>query len=166
MVTNENGLVNARGYADMLGLESEEQLRRLGREGVLAKRIPHIKQWLWHEKEIDDWFKREQRKGDVFRRIAQGIASNLRRCSNDGVIRALSDIIGKKVYGREYILATTEAGRVEPIKLVKIPIATSKRMLHQLPTKDFPELKGITDWSQLPYDRIHEAFLVRLESYF
>ncbi len=166
MVTDENGLVDVRGYADMLGLHSEEQLRRLARAGVLAPRIPHIKQLLWRKEEIDAWFKREQRKGDVFRRIAQGIVSNMRRCSKDGIIRITTDTIGKKVYGREYVLGTVESGQVEPIKLVKIPIATSKRMLHQLPAKDFPELKGINDWSDLPYNRIHDAFLVRLETYF
>lgn len=166
MIEDREDLVDAEGYAKILGLDNAEQVRRLARDGVLAPRVPHVRRCLWRKKDIEEWFKQEQRKGDVFRRIAQGIASNLRRCSNDNIIRAISDTPGKKAYGQEYVLGTAEAGRVEPIQLVKVPIATAKRMLQQLPKKDFPELKGITDWGKLPYDRIHEAFLVRLETYF
>jgi hypothetical protein len=43
MITDDKDLVDVRGYADMLGLDSEEQLRRLARQGALAPRIPKIK---------------------------------------------------------------------------------------------------------------------------
>ena len=38
--------------------------------------------------------------------------------------------------------------------------------LEALPEKDFPELSGITDWENLPYDRINEDLIIRLEAYF
>jgi hypothetical protein len=88
---------------------------------------------------IEAWFKQKRREGDVLRRTAMGIASNLRRCSNDSVIYTLSDTIGSKVYGQEYVLGTTDAGRVEPITLVKVDRDIALRMLEQLPKKDCTE---------------------------
>lgn len=190
-ITANEELIDAEEFAFILGLKNAESVKRKARKGELPPRIPGIRKCQWYRKDIDAWIKEKQeeesrlrslarnharkpagniaRKREVtrnFRRIAVGVASNLRRCSNDNIIRAISDTPGKKAYGQEHVLGNTEAGRVEPIKLVKVPIATAKRMLQQLPEKDFPELKGITDWGKLPYDRIHEAFLVRLESYF
>ena len=160
-------LVDAEGYAALLGLYSVEQLKRLARKDVLAPRIPEIRQWLWRRKDIEDWFKRKQREGDVFRKAAMGIASNLITCRNDSVIcLSLSDMIGSKVFGHEPVLGTTLAGRVEPITLVKVDRDVALRMLEQLPKKDFPELTGISDWANLTYDRINEDFIVRLEAYF
>ncbi len=165
-LTDDKDIIDARGYADMLGLESEEQLKRLARDGKLAPRIPAIKQWLWRRKDIEVWFKQKQRAGDVFRKVAMAIASNLRRCSNDSVIYAPSDTIGSKVYGQEYVVATVEMERTEIIKLVEVDRAVALKILEDLPEKDFPELVGIVDWEDLPYDRINEDLIVRLEAYF
>ena len=166
MITDDKDLVDAEGYAPMLGLDSAEQLRRIARNGVLAPRIPAIKQWRWRRKDIEDWFKQEQRAGDVFRMAARGIASNLRTCRYDSIIYAPSDTIGSKVYGQELVLGTTDTGRVEPIDLVKVDRTTAFKMLERLPKENFPELIGITDWEDLPYDRINEDLIVRLEAYF
>jgi len=167
MITDDEDLVDAEGYAPMLGLDSAEQLRRIARKGVLAPNIPAIKQWRWRRKDIEDWFKQKQRAGDVFRKTAMGIASNLRTCRYDSVIcSSLSDKIGNKVYGQELVLGTTDAGRVEPIDLVKVDRSVALNALEQLPKKEFPELIGITDWADLTYDRINEDFIVRLEAYF
>lgn len=166
MIVDREELVDAEGYAVMLGLDSAEQLKRLARDGMLAPSIPVIRKWLWRKVDIEDWFKQKQRAGDVFRKTAMEIASNLRRCSNDSIIYALSDTIGRNVYGQEYVLATVDAGRVEPIKLVEVDKSVALQVLEELPEKDFPELTGITDWEDLPYDRINEDLIVRLEAYF
>jgi len=167
VITDEKDLVDARGYADMLGLDSEEQLKRLAREGVLAPRIPGVKKWVWRKDDIDAWFKREQQTGDVFRMAARGIASNLRTCRYDSVIcSSLSDKIGNKVYGQELVLGTTDVGRVEPIDLVKVDRMTALKMLERLPKEDFPELVGITDWADMIYDNINKDLIARLEAYF
>jgi len=165
--TKNDELIDAEGYAYLLGLDSAETLKRKAREGGLAPRVPRNKKWLWRKDDIEAWFKQEQRKGDAFRRLARGIASNLRTCLNDPIIcLSPSDKIGSKVYGTEYTLGTVGTGQVAPLKLVKIPRSPARRMLQQLPAKDFPELKGIDDWSALTYNRIHEAFIVKLETYF
>ncbi len=96
-----------------------------------------------------------------------GIASNLKRCSNDSVIcLGPSDKIGSKVYGQEHVLGTTDTGRVEPITLVKVDRSVALNALEQLPKKDFPERTGITNWADLTYNKINEDFIVRLEAYF
>ena len=167
MIIDDEDLVDAEGYAAMLGLDSAEQLKRVARKGMLAPNIPAIRPWRWRRKDIEAWFKQKQRAGDVFRKTAMGIASNLRTCRYDSVIcSSLSDKIGNKVYGQELVLGTTDAGRVEPIDLVKVDRTTALKMLGRLPKEDFPELIGITDWEDLPYDRINEDLIVRLESYF
>ena len=167
MITDDEDLVDAEGYAPMLGLDSAEQLRRIARNGVLAPRIPAIKQWRWRRKDIEAWFKQQQRAGDVFRKTAIGIASNLRTCRYDSVICSSPlDKIGSKVYGRELVLGTTDAGRVEPIDLVKVDRTTALKMLERLPKEDFPELIGITDWADLTYDSINKDLTARLEAYF
>ena len=97
----------------------------------------------------------------------QGLASNLRKCCTDSLIcLSPADKIGDKVYGEDYVFATVEAGRVEPIKLVKVDKSTAFKIFKKLSKKTFPELIGITDWADLIYDRINEDFLVRLEAYF
>lgn len=166
MTTDNKNLVDVRGYAAILGLDSEEQLRRLARKGVLAPRIPAIKRWQWRRKDIDDWFEQKKQAGDVFRKTAMGIASNLRRCSNDSMIHGCLDTIGDIVYGIEPILGTTVSGHFELIELVKVDRSIALKVLKQLPGEDFPELSGITDWADLAYDRISEDLIVRLEAYF
>ena len=166
-ITGADDLIDAEGYAAILGLDSAEQLKRIARDDKLAPRIPAIKKWLWRGKDIEAWFKQKQRAGDVLRRTAMAIASNLRTCRYDSVIcLSLSDKIGSKVYGQEHIMGTTYAGRVEPITLVKVDRAVALNALEQLPKKDFPEFIDITDWADLTYDRINEDFIVRLEAYF
>ena len=41
----------------LLGLDSEEQVRRLARQGKLPPRIPAIKKWLWEEEVVRDWMR-------------------------------------------------------------------------------------------------------------
>jgi len=167
MITDGEDLIDAEGYAAMLGLDSAEQLKRKARDDKLAPRIPVIKKWLWHGKDIEAWFKQKQRAGDVLRRTAMGIASNLRTCRYDSVIcLSLSDKIGSKVYGQELVLGTTDVGRVEPIDMVKVDRAVALNALEQLPKKDFPELIGITAWAHLTYDRINKDLIARREAYF
>lgn len=167
IVTDDEDLVDAQGYADMLGLDSATQLKRLARMGVLAPRIPEIKQWRWRRKNIETWFKQRQREGDAFRKTAMGIASNLMTCRNDSIIYlSLSDKIGSKVYGQKHVLGTADAGRVEPITLVKVDKTVALKMLERLPKKDFPELIGITDWADITYDKINKDLIARLEAYF
>ena len=111
MIADGEDLVDAVGYAEILGVDSAEQLRRLARKGVLAPHVPEVRQWCWRKKDIEAWFKQKQRAGDVLRRTAMGIASNLRTCRYDSVIcLSLSDKIGSKVYGQEHIMGTTDAG--------------------------------------------------------
>ncbi len=167
MITDDEDLVDAEGYAAMLGLDSAEQLRRIARDGKLAPRIPAIKQWRWRRKDIEAWFKQKQRAGDVFRKTAMGIASNLRTCRYDSVIcSSLSDTIEDRVYGVEPILGTTASGRFELIELVPVDKSVALNLLKQLPKEEFPELIGIIDWADLTYDKINEDFIVRLEAYF
>ena len=155
-------------------------MKRSARKGLLAPRVPGVKKWQWRKDDIDAWFKqkqqeetqtrtqtREQAGNRVFRRIALGIASNLKICRKDPIICiSLSDKIGDKVYGLEFILGSTATGQIEPVKLVKVPKSTALNMLQRLPKKDFPELKDITDWADLTYDRISEDLIVRLKAYF
>ena len=98
---------------------------------------------------------------------ARGIASNLRTCRNDPIIcLSISDKIGSKAYGVGPVLGTTATEQVEPIELVKVDKSVALKVLKQLPKEDFPGLTDITDWGDLTYERINEAFIVRLESYF
>ena len=178
--TYDEELIDAQELAFILGLTSAESVKRLARDGNLPPRVPWVRKWQWYKKDIDVWIEqkqkeevqarekaRKQRGNRVFRRIALGIASNLRTCGYDLVIcLSLLDKIGSKVYGQEHVLGTTYAGRVEPIKLVKMDKSAALKVLKKLPKKTFPELIGITDWADLTYDRINEDFLVRLEAYF
>jgi len=166
-ITGGEDIIDAEGYASILGLESAESAKRLARKSLLAPRIPGVKKWVWRKNDIDAWFKREQQAGDVFRMTARGIACNLRRCRFDSIIcLSLSDKIGSKVYGVEPILGTTDVGRVEPIDLVKVDRSVALNVLEQLSKEDFPELKDIYNWGDLTYDRISEDLIVRLEAYF
>ncbi len=166
MIADGEDLVDAESYAAMLGLYSAEQLKRLARKDVLASRIPYVRQWLWRRKVIEDWFKQKQREGDVFRKTAMGIASNLRVCNNNVILRAMSYTVGNEVYGQEYALATKDAARIDELELVEVDRSTALKILEDLPKKDFPELEGLADWKDTSFDKIHENLLVRLESYF
>ena len=168
LVPSDEDWIDAEGYARILGLGSAESVKRLGRKGKLAPRIPAIREWRWFKKEVDTWIEQQGQIGNRdFRIAARGIASNLRTCRKDSVIcLSLSDKIGVKVYGLEPVLGTTGSGRVEPIELVKVDRSIALNVLKQLSKEDFPELIDITDWEDLPYDRINEDLIVRLESYF
>jgi len=166
-ITSVEDIIDAEDFADILGYNNAESIRRLGREGKLPDRVPENKKWLWYKDVVDDWIKQKGRTGNRdFRMTARGIASNLRRCSNDSVIYCFSDTIESRVYGEETILGTTDTGRVEPITLAKVDRTVALKLLEQLPKEEFPELIGITDWSDLPYDRVNEDLIVRLEAYF
>ncbi len=165
-ITSGEDLIDAVGYADILGLKNEDSLKRLARKGKLATRIPVIRKWLWHKEAIDTWIKQEGISNKDFRKTARGIASNLRRCSNDSAIYCFSHTIEDRVYGEETIMGATDMGRIEPIELVKVDRFVALKVLKQLPGEDFPELSGITDWGDLAYDRISEDLIVRLEAYF
>ena len=41
----------------LLGLDSQEQVRRLARQGQLPPRVPAIKRWLWEEELVRDWMR-------------------------------------------------------------------------------------------------------------
>ena len=170
-----DGIIDVNGYAELLGLNETESVRRLARKGKLAPRIPGRDRWLWYLRDIVEWNKRKQEEEsqaqlDVgnrpIRRTARLIASNLRRCSTDNTINCLTDVIGDNVYGGETILGARQDGQIEPIELAAVPKKAALNLLQNLPKREFPELDGIADWNQLPFARISEAFLIRLESYF
>lgn len=165
-ITDDEDNIDAEEFARILGLKNEGSVRRKALKGELPSRIPGVRKCQWPRSVVKEWIKQGGIGSKESRMTARGIASNLRRCSNDSVIYALSDTVGSKVYGQEHILATAEAGRVEPIMLVKVDSDVALKMLKQLPKEDFPELIGITDWKDMPYDRINENLLVRLEAYF
>jgi len=164
--TSNDDKIDAVGYAAILGLDSAEAVKRLAGKGKLAPRIPAIRKCLWYKEDIDTWIKQEGITNKDFRMAARGIASNLRRCSNDSVIYCLSDTIGDIVYGVEPIMGTTASGHFEPVELVKVDRSIALKILKKLPGEDFPELSGITDWADLAYDRISEDLVVKLEAYF
>jgi len=164
--TYDEDIIDAEDFAFMLGLTNAESVKRLARKDKLPPRIPAIKKYRWLKNVVEDWIKQQGIGNKDFRMAARGIASNLRRCSNDSVIYCLSDTIEDRVYGVEPILGTTASGRVEPIELVKIDKSVALNLLKQLPKEEFPELIGITDWADLNYDIISEDLIVRLEAYF
>lgn len=185
MTTCDEELIDAEGYAAILGLDSAEQLKRLARQHKLAPRIPMIREWKWYKKDIDAWIKQKQKEeieawnkskkqaeragSRDFRMITRGVASNLRTCCNARMGQTLSDKIGDKVYGlkaEEYFFGLTAAGKVEQIELLNVDRSIAVKMLKQLPGEDFPELIGTTDLANLTYGSINEAFLIRLETYF
>jgi hypothetical protein len=43
--------------AELLGLESEEQVKRLARARKLPPRVPAVKKWLWLEDMVRDWMR-------------------------------------------------------------------------------------------------------------
>ncbi|GAG18682.1 unnamed protein product [marine sediment metagenome] len=51
---------NVRDMADILNLTSEEQVRRLSREGKIPGRIPGIKQHLFIQPIVNKWLKQNQ----------------------------------------------------------------------------------------------------------
>lgn len=57
-ITSGEDLIDAVGYADILGLKNEDSLKRLARKGKLAERIPGIRKYLWNKEAIDTWIKR------------------------------------------------------------------------------------------------------------
>jgi len=167
VITDDEDLIHAEDFADILGLTSAESVKRLARKGKLPPRIPGVRKWLWRRSVVEEWIKQEGIGNRDFRMAARGIASNLRTCRNDPVIcLGLSDKIGNKVYGVELVLGMTAMGLVRPIELAKIDRSVALNMLKQLPREDFPELIGITDWANLTYGKITEDLIVRLEAHF
>jgi len=53
--TTDNIHYTADDLAGILGLQSEEQVRRLARQGKLPPRIPGIRRYLWLKGTIDIW---------------------------------------------------------------------------------------------------------------
>ncbi len=51
---------NSRDIADLMGLTSEEQVRRLSRAGKIPGRVPGIKQHLFVQPVINQWIKQNQ----------------------------------------------------------------------------------------------------------
>ena len=164
--TYDDEVIDAEDFAYMLGLTNAESVKRLARKGKLPPRLPETKKYSWRKKVVEDWFKQKQREGDVFRKTAMGIASNLRVCSNDVVLCAMSYTVGNKVYGREYALTTKDAARIDELELVEVDRSIALKILEDLPKKDFPELEGLADWKDTPFDKINENLLVRLRAYF
>ena len=166
-ITSGEDLIDAEDFAYILGLKSAVSVKRLAQKDKLPPRLPAIKKYRWLKKVVEDWIKQEGIGNKDFRMAARGIASNMTTCRYDSAIcSSLSDKIGNKVYGQELVLGTTDAGRVEPIDLVKVDRAVALNALEQLPKRDFPELIGITDWTDLTYDRINKDLIARLEAYF
>ena len=165
-IASGEDLIDAEGYAAILGLDNPESVKRLARRHKLAPRIPGIRKCLWRKEDIETWMKQEETGNKDFRMTERWIASNLRRCSNDSIIYCHSHTIEDRVYGVEPIMGTMASGRIEPIELVKVDRSVALNVLKQLPREDFPELSGITDWADLAYDRISEDLIVRLEAYF
>ncbi len=175
LVNSGKDTVDVSGYAAILKLDETESLRRLYRKGKLAPRIPERDRLLWYLRDIIEYQKRKQEeemqaRQDVGnrpnRKTARLIVSNLRRCSTDNIINCLTDVIGDNVYGGETILGTGQAGRIEFIELAAVPKKSALNLLLKLPAREFPELDGIEDWNEMPFDHISEDFLIRLESYF
>ena len=166
VIPDDEDLIDAEGFAHILGLTSAESVRRLALKGKLPPRIPGIRKYLWRRSVVEEWIKQEGIGNKEFRKVAVGIARNLRTCRNDPVIRASSDMIGSKVYGEELVIGMTAMGLARPIEFTMIDKSVALNMMKQLSRGDFPELTGITDWASLPYDRITEDFIVRLESYY
>ena len=160
-------IIDAEGFASILGLTNAESVKRLAKKGKLPPRIPVVKKYQWRKSAVEDWMKQEGISNKDFRMVARGIASNLRTCRFDPVIRYLSEKIGGHVYGEEAILGTKaiELGG-EPTILAKVDRAVASKMLQRLPKEDFPELTSVTDWADLNYDKITEDLIVRLEAYF
>ncbi len=172
-------IIDADGYAAILGLDSAEQLKRLARDGKLAPRIPEIKEWKWYKKDIDAWISQKQKEeiqsrdqakeqsdSRSSRTIAKMVANNLRKLHSDEHIKDLYRTPGAIVFGTQEYLGTRDDHQIGIIKLPEISEISANKLLRILPKKDFPELKGITDWAQIPFNHINEDLLVRLESYF
>jgi hypothetical protein len=180
IATPNEDLVDVEGYADLLGLSSAESIKRLARKDKLAPRVPGVRKWLWSMTDIINWRKQKQQEelqarakeqkktgNRLLRRVAQGLANNLRKCCGDPLICLnSSDKIGPKVYGQKYIFGTDKYGRAGSTNLVKVNKTTALKILKRLPKKAFPALIGITDWADLTCDRLEDDFFVNLESFF
>lgn len=166
-ITSSEDIIDAEGFASILGLANAESVKRLAKKGKLPPRIPVVKKYQWRKNVVEDWIKQEGIGNKDFRMVARGIASNLRTCRFDPVIRYLSEKIGSIVYGEEAIFGTKaiELGG-EPTILAKVDRAVALKILQRLPKEDFPELTSVTDWADLNYDKITEDLIVRLEAYF
>jgi hypothetical protein len=166
-IASAEDIIDAEGFASILGLKSAESVKRLAIKRKLPPRIPVVKKYLWRKSVIEDWITQEGIGNRDFRMAARGIAGNLRTCRFDPVIRYLSEKIGSKVYGEEAIWGTKsiELGG-EPTILAKVDRALALKMLRRLPEEDFPELTGVIDWADLNYDKITEDLTARLEAYF
>jgi hypothetical protein len=167
-IASGEDIIDAEGLASILGLTNAESVKRLAIKGKLPPRIPVVKKYQWRKSVIEEWLKQEGQTGNRdLRMTARGIASNLRKCRYDPVIcHTLSDKIGAKVYGTEFVIGTGYGWRTEPIELVKVDRDVALKALERLPKEEFPELNGVTDWADLTYEIISETFIARLESYF
>ena len=53
----ESHYLDVEGMRVILGLESQEQVRRLARKGRLPPRVPVVRRWLWEEEVVRDWIR-------------------------------------------------------------------------------------------------------------
>jgi hypothetical protein len=58
----------------LLGLESQEQVKRLARDGKLPPRIPAIKRWLWEEEVVRDWIRSGHETGEAVKEQLEALA--------------------------------------------------------------------------------------------
>ena len=62
----------------ILGLDSQEQVRRLARDGKLPPRVPAIKRWLWLRKVVDAWIGLDHQFSPASTEEAQAILTALK----------------------------------------------------------------------------------------
>ena len=65
--------LNIKDMRHILGLDSEEQVKRLGRKGKLPPRVPAIKQWLWEDVVVRDWIRSGWKISHEVREIADSL---------------------------------------------------------------------------------------------
>ena len=61
----------------ILGLESQEQVRRLARKDKLPPRIPAIKKWLWEAEVVRDWMRSGYEISEAVRNQVNALAEAL-----------------------------------------------------------------------------------------
>jgi len=61
----------------ILGLDSQEHVRRLARDGKLPRRIPGVRRWLWLKEVIDAWIRSDHQVSPVNTEEAQAILLGL-----------------------------------------------------------------------------------------
>lgn len=57
----------------ILGLESQEQVKRLARKGKLPPRVPAIRKWLWEEELVRDWIRSGYETGPAVKEQLQAL---------------------------------------------------------------------------------------------